>query len=236
MLIAYTASYITPGTSPPRTVRGCDRWSPSATQAVPDRDNAATRPWLTEPPLWLLIAPDVRVIKPSIQAIRRGGGVMVACERPPPTSARRRATSALRTHWRELASVLLLGLGAPISVAGGWASKHDRLWWLLAAGACAAGAGVLQLNRSPHPHLASPADAEVGSGSAAPGTLRLWNIPPPVRTYAGRDLQLAAIREQLAAGEAVALVPAAALHVVLVVLIAVLIMTTCCPSGSPLST
>src|SRR6266704_3085421 len=114
----------------------------------------------------------------------------------------------------------------------------DPTWWRRDGSlrASASGAGVLQLNRSPHPHLASPADAEVGSGSAAPGTLRLWNIPPPVRTYAGRDLQLAAIREQLAAGEAVALVPAAALHVVLVVLIAVLIMTTCCPSGSPLST
>lgn len=136
---------------------------------------------------------------------------MAARERPPPTSALRRATSALQAHWRRLAGVLLLAVGAPISVAGGWASKDDRLWWLLAAGACAAGAGVLQLNPT-HPHPVSPAGTQAQSGSAPPGKPRLWNIPPPVRTFTGRDLQLAAIRERLVGGEAVALVPAAALH------------------------
>jgi tetratricopeptide (TPR) repeat protein len=136
---------------------------------------------------------------------------MAARERLPTTSGRRRATSALRAHWRRLAGVLLLGVGAPISVAGGWASKNDRLWWLLAAGACATGAGVLQLNPT-HPHPVSPAGTKGESGSKTPDKPRLWNIPPPVRTFIGRDLQLAAIREQLAAGEAVALLPAAALH------------------------
>ena len=117
----------------------------------------------------------------------------------------------LRRHWRGLAGVLLLGVGTPITVAGGWASKNDRLWWLLAAAACAAGAGLLQLDFTPsHPKPAS--HPVTRADSSADGKRRIGNIPPPVRTFTGRDSQLGAIREQLVAGDVVALVPTAALH------------------------
>jgi predicted ATPase len=41
---------------------------------------------------------------------------------------------------------------------------------------------------------------------------RIWNIPSPVRSFTGRDMQLAALREQLEAGQRAALVPAAVLY------------------------
>ena len=137
---------------------------------------------------------------------------MASRAHPPRRSVRQRVTAGLRTHWRGLAGILLLGIGTPTTVAGGWASKDDRLWWLLAAAACAAGAGLLQLdfNRSPPPERASPAGT--GAGSTVGGTVRIWNIPPPVRTFTGRDSQLAAIRDQLLAEDMVALLPTAALH------------------------
>jgi len=129
----------------------------------------------------------------------------------PPAPVRPNVAVRLRRHWRGLAGALLLGIGTPITVAGGWASKHDRLWWLLAAAACAVGAGLLQLDfTSAHPEPASPGGTE--AISATDSKRRIWNIPPPVRTFTGRDSQLAAIREQLEAGDVVALVPTAALH------------------------
>jgi hypothetical protein len=43
-------------------------------------------------------------------------------------------------------------------------------------------------------------------------TWQVWNIPVPVRSFTGRDTQLAALRNQLQAGQRAALVPVAALY------------------------
>lgn len=114
----------------------------------------------------------------------------------PPTPLRRGVGGRLRTHWRGLLGVLLLGVGAPISLAGGWASTNDRLWWLLAAAMCAASAGVLQLDFT-RSELDRASALRTGSDVATDNNVRIWNIPPPVRTFTGRDSQLAAIRHEL---------------------------------------
>ncbi len=44
------------------------------------------------------------------------------------------------------------------------------------------------------------------------GGRRLWNVPPPVRSFTGRDEHLALLRAQLTAERSAALVPATALH------------------------
>jgi tetratricopeptide (TPR) repeat protein len=136
---------------------------------------------------------------------------MASRAHPPRVPLRRRVSAGLRTHWRGLTGILLLGIGTPITIAGGWASKGDRLWWLLAAAACAVAAGVLQLDFS-RSESEPVSQIRVGAGSMADDKARIWNIPAPVRTFIGRDPLLTAIRDQLLAEDVVALLPTAALH------------------------
>ena len=53
---------------------------------------------------------------------------------------------------------------------------------------------------------------ELIEGLPAVPTRRTWTIPPPVRSFTGRDDQLAALREQLTGAGAATLVPTAALY------------------------
>jgi Tetratricopeptide repeat len=131
---------------------------------------------------------------------------------PPALPARRRFGRAIR-QWRRVTGAILIGVGTPVGVIAGWASEDDRGWWLLAAGVCA-GLGTL-LGLPPRGHQAGPAGASTTGGpvpdrATAPG--RVWNIPAPVRSFTGRDPQLAALRNHLRSQLRATLVPAAALY------------------------
>jgi tetratricopeptide (TPR) repeat protein len=131
---------------------------------------------------------------------------------PPALPVRRRVGRAVR-HWRQLTGAILVGVGTPVSVVAGWASEDDRGWWLLAAGVCA-GIGTL-LGLSARGQTTGPAAAittrEPVPGRAAPSG-RVWNIPAPVRSFTGRDIQLTALHSRLQSQQRATLVPAAALY------------------------
>src|SRR5262245_25346859 len=55
-----------------------------------------------------------------------------------------------RRPWRTVASAVLLGLGAPIGIVGGWASPDDRAWWLVGTGLCAGLGALAQAVADPH--------------------------------------------------------------------------------------
>jgi hypothetical protein len=107
----------------------------------------------------------------------------------------------------------MIAVGTPTGIIAGWASPHDRGWWLLAAGGCAGLGTLLGLSWRGQPTgAAAPTTApdRPSPEGAQPG--RVWNVPAPVRSFTGRGTQLAALREQLEAGQRAALVPAAALY------------------------
>ncbi len=101
----------------------------------------------------------------------------------------------------------------PVAIVAGWASEEDRGWWLLAAGVCAGLGTLLGLHprgHHPGPPAASTTDEPVSDQAARPG--RVWNIPAPVRSFTGRDPQLATLRDRLQSHRRATLVPAAALY------------------------
>ena len=98
----------------------------------------------------------------------------------------------MRSYWRSIASALLLGVAAPVSAIAGWARPQDRVWWLGAAGVSACLAGLLQLGDRPRPSESPSSSATLGSGGG-----QITNIAGPVRTFAGRERELALLRAQL---------------------------------------
>jgi tetratricopeptide (TPR) repeat protein len=142
-----------------------------------------------------------------------------------------RYTRSIAVHWRGVASALLLGVGTPVSIAGGWASADDRLWWLLGAGLCA-GIGALlpltgpapashpsatadrappkldQLRAPRHPPTAAHPDQPRSENQPA----QVWNIRAPVRSFTGRDPELAAIGDRFHRQQRVSVTRATALY------------------------
>lgn len=82
-----------------------------------------------------------------------------------PSSAPASRQGWARRYARRLLAALLLGVGAPVQVIAGWASRPGRLWWLIGAGLCAGVGAILSLwperGRSPAGPANSP-DGEAG--------------------------------------------------------------------------
>jgi tetratricopeptide (TPR) repeat protein len=116
-------------------------------------------------------------------------------------------------HWRRVTGATMIAVGTPVSVVAGWASEDERGWWLLAAGGCAGLGTLLGFAPGAQPTGSTPA-ATASQPSRGRGTRagQVWNIPDPVRSFIGRNTQLAALREQLEAEQGAALVPAAVLY------------------------
>jgi hypothetical protein len=87
-----------------------------------------------------------------------------------------------------------------------------RVAWLAGAFVCALVGTLLEFYTDSRPTIPGPPPATVEAAPAAPPPPRVWNIPAPVRSFTGRDDQLAALRHQLTARRRAALVPAAALY------------------------
>lgn len=134
----------------------------------------------------------------------------------PPNVPGRHLPAWLR-RWRTVTAALLLAVGTPVSVAAGWASPADRIWWLVAAGLCAGVGAWLPLteNSSPEGTATLPAPAPADPALATQHE-RVWNIRGPVRTFTGRAAELDAIHAQVLGdrgGDRIGgRVPAAALH------------------------
>jgi hypothetical protein len=71
-------------------------------------------------------------------------------------SAIRRVWRWVGASWRNLVTVVLLGLAAPVGVAAGWDPQH-RLQWLVAAAVIAVLGALAQLPRGVSPSVAPPA-------------------------------------------------------------------------------
>jgi AAA ATPase domain len=131
---------------------------------------------------------------------------------PPALPARRRVGQAI-WQWRRVTGAILIGVGTPVAIIAGWASEDDRGWWLLAAGACAGLGTLLGLpprGQQPGPTAATTTGEPAPDPATPPG--RVWNIPAPVRSFTGRDPQLAALHNHLQSQLRATLVPAAALY------------------------
>jgi hypothetical protein len=101
-----------------------------------------------------------------------------------------RAQGGLRAHWPKVLAALLIGVGAPVQVAGGWAAQATRPWWLLSAGATVCLGTLLSLLPTPL-------------------SRRVWQIPAPVHSFLGRGAEIDQIHALLArapAGEWVSVV------------------------------
>lgn len=137
-------------------------------------------------------------------------------------------TRWFRAHWRGILAGLLAGVGTPAGIIAGLASKQDRGWWLLGAGACAGLAALVSILPSRDPSqlaLDSPRPERPSgnvyinrvlvdsstSADSAEGTPR-WSIAPPVQSFTGRGRLLLRIREQLTSGGTTALIPTTALY------------------------
>jgi hypothetical protein len=71
---------------------------------------------------------------------------------------------------------------------------------------------MLQAAGPMHVYLGQPPPPSEPRDTSPPSPERVWNIPPPVRSFTGRDQQLHDLREQLVDGHAAALVPTAAMY------------------------
>jgi tetratricopeptide (TPR) repeat protein len=139
-----------------------------------------------------------------------------------------RVAGWLRAHWRGITAGLLASGGTTAGVIAGLSSTHQRLLWLISAGACAGLAVLLSLLPGHHSirrELPRPAavqtgvDVHISSVSMTqptsinpPQDTRRWTIPPPVRSFTGRRELLLTIREQLTRDGATALIPTTALY------------------------
>jgi hypothetical protein len=120
-------------------------------------------------------------------------------------------------------------MSTPSTTTDGWATTD--LWTMvggIAAALAVVGPVVVWAFRAarqrqaqfrPRVGRGGPVRGRVASADQPAGRLdgplgggRLWNVPSPVRSFTGRDPQLAALRAQLTAERSAALVPATALH------------------------
>lgn len=147
-----------------------------------------------------------------------------------PASAHPRRGGRLRTHWPGAIAALLIGIGAAVGIGAGQADPDNLGWWMLAGGLVAAVGAFLTLLQTLRPQPPSPASiaTQPASPSPSPTSLpatkdraapfsevdhkRVWNIRAPVRSFTGRDPELAAIADHLRSNQRAALVPALALY------------------------
>jgi tetratricopeptide (TPR) repeat protein len=101
-----------------------------------------------------------------------------------------RAHGGVQAHWPKVLAALLIGVGAPVQVAGGWAAQATRPWWLLSAGVTVCLGTLLSLLPTPL-------------------SRRVWGIPVPVDSFTGREAEIDKVRALLTrapAGESVSVV------------------------------
>jgi tetratricopeptide (TPR) repeat protein len=121
---------------------------------------------------------------------------MASGDRLPASRTRPTGAGSLRAHWRGFTAALLIGVATAGGIAGGWANEHERLWWVLGAGICAAVATLLPLLPPPSPRKPE----------------QVWNIPAPVRNFTGREPDLRTLRARLTKGGTDGRISAVALH------------------------